>query len=129
MSARPERAVAADQRLRVVKGRRQRIRPTLAPWIIMVIVGIAAFLGLVFARTSLDNSAFDLAELTEMIEQETTLNRSLKLEIARMENPARIAPLAEEMGLVIPRETHQLLVDLRPASEQVLQADPAGGSQ
>jgi hypothetical protein len=29
-----------------------------------------------------------------------------------MENPARIAPLAEELGLVIPENTRQLLVDL-----------------
>ena len=40
------------------------------------------------------------------------MNRQLNLEIARLENPARIAPLAEEMGLVIPTETNQILVDL-----------------
>lgn len=129
MSARPERAVGVEQRLRVVKGRRKASRPALAPWMIMAIVGIAAFLGLGFARTSLDNSAFELAELTQLIEQETTLNRELSLEIARMENPARIAPLAEEMGLVIPKETHQLLVELGPVSERVAQADTTGGNQ
>jgi cell division protein FtsL len=127
--ARPERVAGVEQHLRVVKGRRKAVRPALAPWMIMAVVGIAAFLGLVFARTSLDNSAFDLAELTELIEEETTLNRDLKLEIARMENPARLAPLAEEMGLVIPQETHQLLVDLAPASPSVVLADVAGASQ
>jgi len=96
---------------------------------IMAIVGIAAFLGLVFARTSLDNSAFELAELTEAIEQQTTLNRELRLEIARMENPARIAPLAVEMGLVIPARTNQLLVDLGPVSDPIVQLDAGSGSQ
>jgi hypothetical protein len=41
---------------------------------IMAIVGIAAFLGLVFARTSLDNSAFELVELDTAIEQLRGIN-------------------------------------------------------
>jgi len=94
----------------------------------MALVGITAFLGLVFARTSLDQSAFELAELNNAIVQETTVNRDLKLQIAEMENPARIAPLAEEMGLVIPGETRQLLVDLTPSSH-VVQAEDSEGTQ
>lgn len=128
MSARPERLAGAAPGLRVLKGRRAS-RPAIAPWMIMAIVGVAAFLGLVFARTSLDNSAFDLAELDVSIAQQTELNQDLKLQIARMENPARIAPLAEEMGLVIPAETHQLLVDLDPSSDVVVFADDVGGHQ
>lgn len=127
MSARPQRAVATDHGLRVLRGRKLR-RPTLAPWMIMAIVGIAAFLGLVFARTSLDNSAFELAELNTAIEQQTTLNRELKLEIARLENPARIAPLAIEMGLIIPDDTQQLLVDLDRSSPQLVQAEPGAST-
>lgn len=95
----------------------------------MAVVGVAAFLGLVFARTSLDNSAFDLAELDVAIEQQTELNQDLKLQIARLENPARIAPLAEEMGLVIPAETHKLLVDLDPSPDVVVFAEESGGHQ
>ncbi len=125
MSARPERVTSPQQRLRVLRGKRAT-RPALAPWMIMAIVGIAAFLGLVFARTSLDNSAFELVELDTAIEQQVELNQKLRLEIARMENPARIAPLAEEMGLVIPDETHQLLVDLSPSSDAVVLADDGG---
>lgn len=125
MSARPERVAGVDQRLRVLRGRRV-VRPALAPWMIMAVVGIAAFLGLIFARTSLDNSAFDLAELDTAIEQQMEINQSLKLEIARMENPARIAPLAEEMGLIIPDDTQQLLVDLSPSSDAVVLADDGG---
>lgn len=101
-------------------------RPTIAPWMIMALVGITAFLGLVFARTSLDNSAFELAELNTAIVEQAEINRELKIEIARLENPARIAPMAEEMGLVIPTETHQLLVDLDRESPQVVQATQEG---
>ena len=87
-------------------------RPTIAPWMMMTLIGVVAFLGLGFARTSLDRSAFELAELNRAIAEQTALNRSLNLEIARLENPARIAPLAEELGLVLPVETNQILVDL-----------------
>ena len=78
----------------------------------MALIGTLAFLGLGFARTSLDSAAFELAELEKAIAEEEAVNRQLNLEIARLENPARIAPLAEEMGLVIPVETNQILVDL-----------------
>jgi cell division protein FtsL len=84
----------------------------LAPWMVMVLIGVVAFLGLGFARTSLDRSAFELDRLNRAITEQVAVNEQLRLEIARLENPARVAPLAEEMGLVIPGDTRQLLVDL-----------------
>lgn len=112
----------------MVKGKRSR-RPAVAPWMIMALVGITAFLGLVFARTSLDKSAFELAELNRSIAEQSDINRELRLEIAQLENPAHIAPLAEEMGLIIPQETRQLLVDLTPESNQVVKAEDNEGTQ
>lgn len=111
MTARPIRKPSQQENLRVLKGRRLR-RPSLAPWMIMALIGIMAFLGLGFARTSLDNSAFELAEISQTLDEQSAINRQLKLEIAQLENPARIAPLAEEMGMVIPDSTNQILVDL-----------------
>lgn len=77
----------------------------------MALIGVVAFLGLGFAQTSLDRSAFELSELNRLIEAEEDLNHRLSIEVAALENPARIADLAKEMGLVIPRERRQLLVD------------------
>lgn len=119
MSARPLREVKREEGLRVLKGRRLG-KPTVAPWMIMALIGVVAFLGLGFARTSLDASAFELAELNKAIDEQQALNRSLELEIARLENPARIAPIAEELGLVIPDTTNQLLVDLQPGEGPVV---------
>ena len=121
MSVRPLRQVTKDQGLRVLPGKRLR-KPTVAPWMIMAMIGVVAFLGLGFARTSLDRSAFELAELDKAIDEQIAINRALELEIARLENPARIAPLAEELGLVAPDTTNQLLVDLEPASHVVADA-------
>jgi cell division protein FtsL len=86
---------------------------------IMVLIAIVAFLGLGFARTSLDKSAFDLATLDQAIEEQLALNEQLRLEVARLENPARIAPLADELGLIVPTRTNQLLVNLDAPSPVV----------
>jgi cell division protein FtsL len=101
----------------------------MAPWMIVASIAVAGFFGLGFARTSLDRAAFELAELDQAIAQQNQLNLELKLDIARLENPARIAPLAEEMGLVIPDFTHQLLVDLDGKSPVVAGADRDGSNQ
>lgn len=128
MTVRPLSQQVEEQSLRLLRGRRLR-RPTMAPWTIMVLIGVVAFLGLGFARTSLDRSAFELAELNKSIGEQTAINRQMNLEIARLENPARIAPLAEELGLVIPDVTNQLLVDLTPETPVVAGGDGEGKSQ
>lgn len=128
MTARPQRRQVTERRLRVLKGRRLR-RPTVAPWMIMALIGVTAFLGLGFARTSLDKSAFELAELNKAIGEQSAVNLQLSLEIARLENPARIAPLAEELGLVIPENVSQILVDLEPAPVVVAGIEGEGRNQ
>lgn len=128
MTTRPVRQTATDESLRVLKGRRHN-RPSLAPWMIMVLIAVVAFLGLGFARTSLDRSAFELQELNRAIDEHVSVNQQLNLEIARLENPARIAPLAEDLGLVIPENTRQLLVDLAPASSSIAGAENQGDTQ
>lgn len=120
MTAIPVPRSAKNERLRVLKGRRIR-KVSLAPWMIMVILAVVAFLGLGFARTSLDRSAFQLDELDKSIAEQAAINQSLRLELARLENPARIAPLAEELGMVLPDDTKQLLVDLDAPTPLVAQ--------
>lgn len=128
MTAHPLRKVGSEQGLRVLKGRRVR-KPSIAPWMIMVLIAVVAFLGLGFARTSLDRSAFELAELNKAIDEQAALNEQLRLQVARLENPARIAPLADELGLVIPADTNQLLVDLDVPSPVVAETDGDGANQ
>lgn len=128
MTAQPLRRVAEADPLRVLRGKRLS-RPSLAPWMIMALIGVIAFLGLGFARTSLDRSAFELSELTKSIDEASEINQSLSLEIARLENPARIAPLAEDLGLVIPSNTKQLLADLDPDGPKVADAGSDGATQ
>lgn len=128
MTVQPLRQAGATDGLRVLKGRRLK-PPSLAPWMVMVLIAVVAFLGLGFARTSLDRSAFELAELNKAIDEQAALNEQLRLEVARLENPARIAPLADELGLVIPGDTNQLLVDLDVPSPVVAESDHDGANQ
>lgn len=128
MTAQPLHRPGGHDGLRVLKGRRLR-KPSVAPWMIMVLIAVVAFLGLGFARTSLDRSAFELAELNKAIDEQAALNEQLRLEVARLENPARIAPLADELGLVIPSDTNQLLVNLDVPSPVVAENDHDGANQ
>jgi cell division protein FtsL len=126
-AVRPLRRPGSADGLRVLPGKRAR-KVALAPWTIVALVAIVAFLGLGFARTSLDKSAFELDRLDRAISQQQELNQQLELEIARLENPARIAPLAEELGLVLPTDTKQLLVDL-PGNPSVASIDELDATQ
>lgn len=109
MTARPLRSPVRLAGLRVISGRQTR-RPAMAPWLVVSFITIVAFLALIGSRTALDRSAFELAELNAAIDEAASTNQKLRIEIAELENPARIVPLAEEMGLVIPTERQQLLV-------------------
>ena len=129
MTVRPLSKVRIQESLSVIEGGRRSRRPVLAPWMIVAIIALAGFLGMGFARTSLDNSAFELAELNRDIAQQTAHNQQLNLEIARLESPASIAPLAEELGLIVPSETKVLLVDLEPTGPALAEADDPGRTQ
>ena len=75
-----------------------------------VILVVFTFLGMVWSRTLLDEGAFQLADLQTRIEQETIRNRLLRLEVARLENPDRMASLAEPLGLFYPDEVVHIQV-------------------
>jgi cell division protein FtsL len=115
MTSQPVPVRKEQHSLRVLKGKRSVGRPIMAPWMVVTLIAVVGFLGLVFARTSLDRAAFELADLNQQIAEQEAVNLELNLEIARLENPSRIAPLAEELGMVIPLDTKQLLVDLDDA--------------
>jgi len=118
-----------DENLRVLKGKKTRQRPSLAPWMVVALLGMAAFLGLGFARTGLDNNAFDLAELNREIAIQEAINQDLTLRIARLQSPARIAPLADQLGLVLPQTTHQLLADLDGPPPAIAGSEKTGSDQ
>ena len=112
--------------LRVVKGRKFNGRPRLTPWLAFTLVVVVALFGIVVTQTSLDRGAFELAEPNRSIAQAETDNQHLRLEVARLESPARVAPLATEMGLVYPDTRRTVMV--AGVVEQVAAGDPRWAS-
>ena len=79
-------------------------RPNIKPWLLLTLGVIVAFFGLIYSRISLDRSAFVLEELGNEIASEEARHWDLRLEVARLRDPVRIAAAAQEMGLVFPQE-------------------------
>ena len=109
MTARPARQVKATGGLTIIRGS-NRGRPVVTPWLAFVIVVVVALFGIVSTRTTLDAGAFELAELSTQLTEAEVHNQRLRLEIARLESPGRIAPAAEELGLVYPTERSLIAV-------------------
>lgn len=82
----------------------------LRPWALFVIIVIGAFFGLTYSRTSLDRSAFLLDTLEDQIVAEQSRHFDLRVTVAELRDPQRIAAEAAELGLVFPTARHELAV-------------------
>jgi hypothetical protein len=87
---------------RRTKGRSVGIRPRLRPLIIFGFAVIFAFFTMIYARISLDRSAFELQELGDSIAAEESRHWDLRVDVARLQDPDRITRIAAGMGLVYP---------------------------
>lgn len=104
MSAVPiAEAASKPAGLRVLNGRRLP-RPKVGMWIIYTAFAVLAFFALIYSRTALDGSAFELDQIERQISEQEDRYQQLRLEVARLASPERIIPAAEEMGLVFPAE-------------------------
>ena len=122
MTTAPQRRASHGMaRLRVIAGKQRPQHPHVAPWMAFTLVVIVALFGIVTTQTSLDEGAFELAELNRAIANAETENQHLRLEVARLESPARIAPIAAEMGLVYPDSRRTVMVD--GVIDQVVEGD------
>ncbi|GBD84674.1 cell division protein FtsL [bacterium BMS3Abin02] len=110
MTARPARVVQVDRRLRVIAGRRS-VRPRLGTWVLFTALAIALFFALILSRVALDKPALEMNDLSKQIEAEQVQYQQLRLEVARLQAPERIVPLAEELGLTYPDEVRVVVAD------------------
>ena len=84
--------------------------PRIRGWLVFTVAVVAAFFVLIFSRTALDRTAFELQELESRIAAEETRYWELRLDLARLQAPERIMRLGEEMGLVYPAEIRPVTV-------------------
>jgi cell division protein FtsL len=109
MTARAARSPRVTHGLRVVAGQRRKHQP-MAPWLIFSVVAVVAFMGMVLTRTSLDRIAIELTTVERQLAEAKGLNQRLRLQIAQLESPARVAPAARELGMVYPQSSNRLVV-------------------
>lgn len=62
----------------------------------------AIFFGLIYSQTRLNERAIKLQGVEASIEAELARMEGLQLEVARLQSPTRVAPAAEELGMVFP---------------------------
>lgn len=97
--------------------RAPRSSPRLRPWFLFVIIVVGAFFGLTYSRISLDRSAFLLDTLEDQIAAEEARHFDLRVQVAELRDPQRIATEAAEMGLVFPDARIELAVERVPDEE------------
>ena len=95
----------------------------MLPLALFVVAVVAVFFSMIFLRISLDETAFELAELTDGIELEQSRQLDLRYDLAGLKDPLRIATEAQRIGLVYPDVRVALVVDGFATDAQVLEPD------
>ncbi|MFO7699691.1 MAG: hypothetical protein R6W79_03670 [Acidimicrobiia bacterium] len=84
--------------------------PRIVPLAFYTVLVVALFFAMIYLRIALDRTAFELDELERAIELEESRTLDLRLEIAQLQDPIRIATEAERIGLAHPSERLALVV-------------------
>ncbi|OFW66640.1 MAG: hypothetical protein A2Z12_08400 [Actinobacteria bacterium RBG_16_68_21] len=85
-------------------------RPRVGNWIALAMTVAMAFFLLISSRVALDRSAFVLEDIERDIAAQEARYWGLRLQVAELQAPGRIAELAAQMGMVYPAELHVLEV-------------------
>ncbi len=125
MTPRPLRQPDADSAppLTVISGGGGGRRLRVVLWVAAPLLAVSVFMSLIFMRTALDQSIYELRNLNGQIAEETVRRQRLRLEITRLSSPTVILPAAEELGLILPER----VVPLTPLGlGRDRSGDPAG---
>ncbi len=97
--------------------------PRVLPLVLFVIAVVAVFFSMIFLRISLDETAFELESIEDGIAVEQSRQLDLRYDLARLQDPLRIASEAKRIGLVYPNERVAIVVNLGDSNAQVLQPE------
>ena len=84
--------------------------PRVVPLAFFVLLVIGVFFLMIFLRVALDRSAFELDTVERQIAHQESLQLDLRLELAQLQDPLRIANEATRMGLTYPDERVAVVV-------------------
>jgi cell division protein FtsL len=100
-------------------GRRSRRRsttlvagrgPRLVPLVFFTILAVAVFFMMIYLRIALDRTAFELDTIEREISLEESRQLDLRLELAELQDPLRIATEAQRIGLIFPQERRAIAI-------------------
>ena len=83
----------------------------MLPLLLFVVAVVAVFFAMIFLRISLDETAFELAEIEAGIEVQKSAQLDLRYDLAGLKDPQRITTEAERIGLVYPDARVTISVD------------------
>lgn len=85
--------------------------PRIVPLVFFTVLVMAVFFGMIFLRIALDRTAFELESFERQIATEESRQLDLRLELAQLQDPLRIATEATRMGLTYPQDRVAIFVD------------------
>jgi cell division protein FtsL len=97
--------------------------PRIIPLLFFTALVVAIFFSMIYLRIALDRSAFELDAVNDQITLERSRTLDLRLELAQLQDPHRIATQAAQIGLVYPDDQITLIVTGERASVGVLPMD------
>ena len=104
--------------------------PRIVPLLFCTALVIAIFFSMIYLRIAMDRSAFELDAVNDQITLERSRTLDLRLELAQLQDPHRIATQAAQIGLVYPEDPITLIVTGAQGSGEALpedsSADPIG---
>lgn len=84
--------------------------PRVVPLVFFTILAVAVFFMMIYLRIALDRTAFELDTIEREISLEESRQLDLRLSLAELQDPLRIATEAERIGLVHPDERRSIAI-------------------
>ncbi len=113
----PQREAVTRPSLEVIPGASRLPGPKISHWVLFALAVTIAFFGLIYSRISLDRSAFEIQGLEAEIAIQDDLHWQLRVELAEIQDPARLEQQIADLGMVYPEERLALSVPVVGADE------------
>lgn len=93
------------------KKRKQRNPRMIMTWLVLMVVFLGELLFYTWCRVQYTKIKYDIARQAEIIQQLKTMQDNLKIELASLKSPQRIAKIArEQLGLISPSAQQTILM-------------------
>ena len=83
-------------------------------WVLILIIFTIQLMGYTWSRIQCLQIGYEISEEAEKYQSQLVLQNNLKIEIARLKSPERIAKRAQEVGMISPKPEQTIIIhDIR----------------